>query len=160
MTSSFQPLTTLPRYIAPIQSRLTIAQVQQLHKNGLTDHLNPYPVAKISLGCKHYQSTWLLISVDPNDTDFAYGLCQHGKGTAYFGHIRFSELEAAAQYASNVHLIVDKDFVPQYPINVYQAAAFVNGIITEDDFILNACCIFKPSVLNHAPAKPIRLLCR
>lgn len=37
--------------------------------------------------------TWLLVSLDPDDPDLAYGLCDLGAGFPELGQVRISELE-------------------------------------------------------------------
>ena len=50
------------------------------------------PVVKLftpDAGC-----TWLLVSIEPDDPDIAYGLCDLGLGCAEIGSVRISEIES------------------------------------------------------------------
>lgn len=118
-----------------IFSQMTIAQYEQLIKNGLPENRDQdhHPVAKLLLpgtGC-----TWLLTEIDSEDTNIAFGLCDLGMGFPELGYVDLDEI-ASVKTRLGLSIERDSDFKGKYPISVYASAARVQSQITEDDAIL------------------------
>lgn len=80
---------------------ITSAQRTQLLVNGAAQRsaidngfnaLDFYPVVKLFTPDAH--ATWLLVELDPDDEDLAFGLCDLGLGEPELGYVRLSELAA------------------------------------------------------------------
>ncbi|HEX7788927.1 MAG TPA: DUF2958 domain-containing protein [Afipia sp.] len=75
-------------------SFLTDAQFEQLLANGLPSwaqaDFDPLPVVK--LFTPDAGATWLLGSIDPEDPDIAFGLCDLGMGFPELGCVSLAEL--------------------------------------------------------------------
>ena len=78
---------------------LTQTQRRQLLKNGKRnreladqdrDTIDFFPVVK--LFCPWGASTWLLIELDPEDPEIAFGLCDLGMGSPEIGRVSLAEL--------------------------------------------------------------------
>lgn len=94
-----------------------------------------YPVVKLftpDAGC-----TWLLSELDPDDRDYAFGLCDLGLGFPELGYVLISELESVR---GRLGLPVERDlhFEPAFTIAVYARAAHTAGGIVEDRTSLEA----------------------
>jgi hypothetical protein len=81
---------------------------------------DPFPVVK--LFTPDANATWLLVELDPSDTDLAFGLCDLGLGEPELGYVRLSEL-AALRGPLRLPVEQDRYFVPEWPISVYAERA-------------------------------------
>ncbi|KAB2309340.1 DUF2958 domain-containing protein [Betaproteobacteria bacterium SCN2] len=75
-------------------------------------------------------ATWLLASLDPEDGDTAYGLCDIGIGLPALGTVRLSEL---ASIVGPLKLSVERDlyFVATRTLSEYTRLAQRNGSIID-----------------------------
>jgi len=109
-------------------SIVTKEQLKQLIENGIRQRNDDeaydapaqkyFPVVHFFLPLTAGQ--WLLISVNPDDTDLAFGLCQVEEGYSALGYVRLSELESLG---SPLDKFTDKDGNP-----------VKSGLIQSDDF--------------------------
>ncbi len=74
--------------------------------------------------------TWLLIELDPEEPNIAFGLCDLGMGCPELGSVRISELQSVR---GSLGLPVERDryFAPVHTISVYARAARIAAAITE-----------------------------
>lgn len=79
---------------------------------------------------------WLLAKVLKNNPNTAYGLIDTGQGNPHIGYIDLGLL-AAARGKMGMPIERDINFVPQYPLWVYEVASTFDGIYTEDEVILS-----------------------
>ena len=87
-------------------------------------------------------ATWLIHSVDPEEPDHLFGLCDLGLGFAELGYVSLAELEdLEVPVKVNIFgrtytypLKVEKDlyFKPAHSLATYALAASHRGAITED----------------------------
>ena len=72
--------------------------------------------------------TWLLVSIDPDDPDLAYGLCDLGLGCPEVGSVSITELRSVR---GAVGLPVERDvhFVPEGTLSLYAEKARRFGTI-------------------------------
>lgn len=87
-----------------------------------------WPAAKLYTLDAH--ATWLLVSLDPEDFDTAYGLCDLGIGTPSLGYIKLSDLQAI-RGPRDMPVCCDTYFVARYPLSEYVRRAEANGSITD-----------------------------
>ena len=86
-------------------------------------------------------STWLIHSMDPDDEDTLFGLCDHGFGFPELGYVSLSELQ---EIRPKVRIIIngrtlempiflerDRHFRPTHSMAVYAEAARAESGITE-----------------------------
>ena len=84
-------------------------------------------------------ATWLLTSMDPEDEDTMFGLCDLGMGSPELGTVSMSELaelETRVQlgpYSMPLKIERDLYFKASHPLYVYAEAAYEAGRITEDE---------------------------
>jgi hypothetical protein len=76
---------------------------------------HPYPVVK--LFTPDANATWLLVELDPEDPDLAYGLCDPGLGEPELGYVRLSELESL-RGVLRLPVEQDREFEACWPISV------------------------------------------
>lgn len=72
----------------------TKAEQEQMLKNGRQtqeDHIGNHPPV-VKLFMPDGPATWLLSEIDPEDPDFAFGLCDLGLGFPEMGYVSLSEL--------------------------------------------------------------------
>jgi hypothetical protein len=88
--------------------------------------LDPVPVVKIfnPMGA----ATRLLCSLDRNDPDIAYGLCDLGFGTPEIGSVRISEMESCV-LALGLRLERDLYFRPAKTLGQYADEARAHGSV-------------------------------
>jgi len=109
---------------------------QELISKGfaVADHM---PVVK--LFTPDASAVWLLTTLDPNDKDLAYGLCDLGFGSPELGHVRISEIEDV-RGALNLPVERDTGFVPRKSIEGYAQQArkegFINAATEPDEMAL------------------------
>jgi Protein of unknown function (DUF2958) len=109
---------------------ITQAQRQRLLRNGEIPDADPMPVVKLftpDAGC-----TWLLASLDPEDPDLAFGLCDLGLGFPELGPVSLAELRAL-RGRLGLPVERDKGFEGRYPISVYAEAAWQAQRITTSE---------------------------
>ena len=87
---------------------------------------DPYPVVK--LFTPDANARWLLVKIDPDDPDLAYGLCDPGLGTPELGYVRISELESLRGLL-RLRVEQDRQFEACWPISVYAERARAAGRI-------------------------------
>jgi hypothetical protein len=113
----------------------TQAQYKKLLKNGKPENEDKdnYPVIK--LFTPDANATWLLVHIDNEDLDLAFGLCDLGLGFPELGYVSLSELRTVR---GHIGLPVERDlhFEPKFTISVYAKAASRNERIIEDEQIL------------------------
>jgi len=86
----------------------TRAQFALLLQNGeaynADPDFNPKPLVKLfnAIG----SATWLIASVDPNNPDFAFGLCDLGMGCPELGSVSIEEL---SNYKGSLNLGIERD---------------------------------------------------
>lgn len=71
-------------------------------------------------------ATWLLIDIDPDDPDIAFGLCDLGLGCPELGNVSLTEL---ASVGGRLGLPVERDlhFTPAKTISAYAEEARMTG---------------------------------
>jgi hypothetical protein len=106
--------------------KLITAEIRaKLLENGATtargeDH-DPHPVVK--LFTPDANATWLLVEIDPEDPDLAWGLCDLGLGSPELGPVRLSEIKSV-RGAAGLPVERDLHFRPTKSISAYAAEAF------------------------------------
>ncbi len=84
-------------------------------------------------------ATWLLTSMDPEDEDTMFGLCDLGMGCPELGTVSMSELAALetrvqlGPYSMPMKIERDLYFKATHPLRVYTEASIEAGRITEDE---------------------------
>ena len=86
-------------------------------------------------------STWLIHSIDPDDEDTMFGLCDHGFGFPELGYVSLSELQKVRpEVRSSINdrtlkmpIFLERDihFRPTHSLAVYAEAARAESGITE-----------------------------
>ena len=88
-------------------------------------------------------ATWIIASMNPQDEDTMYGLCDLGTGYPEIGYVRLSELQSITvpvppAGAGSIGLERDLYFKPSHSLSTYAEAARQNGAITYDPRLLDA----------------------
>ena len=112
-------------------------------------------------------STWLIHSMDPNDEDTLFGLCDHGFGFPELGYVSLAELQ---EVRPNVRIIIngrtlkmpiflerDLHFRPTHSLAIYAEAARAESGITERAEHLDLAAMKQPATpasRRQTPAKP------
>ena len=114
---------------------LTLAQNEQLIKNGSPENREKDHIPVVKLFMPGTGATWLLTEIDPEQPDLAFGLCDLGMGFPELGYVCLDELLSVR---TKLGLGVERDssFVGKYPISVYAGAARACQQIAEDETIL------------------------
>lgn len=75
-------------------------------------------------------ATWLIFSMDPEENDLLFGLCDLGVGFPELGLVRLSELE---DVRGGLGLPVERDlhWEPKLSLNAYASLAAARGRIVE-----------------------------
>ena len=115
---------------------------KQLLKNWTDDQGIRPPVVKIfsPVGA----ATWLIHSMNPQDPDILFGLCDPGSGFPELGYVPLSELDEIrvkvriGPMTGGIPLERDKYFRPTHNLLQYAEAAQQNNRITENEALLNA----------------------
>ena len=120
---------------------VTADQLRQLIDNWNVEGDALWPVVKIFSPVS--SATWLIASMNPDDEDTLYGLCDLGIGYPELGYVRLSELQSMTVRvppAGSVGTGLEQDvhFKPCHSLSVYEEAARKNGAITDDPRLLNA----------------------
>lgn len=98
---------------------------ERLAKNGrIRDRCNKAEMTEpdflpvVKLFTPDAQCTWLLIELDPEDLDIAFGLCDLGMGCPELGYLSISELESVR---GKLGLPVERDrhFTPTKTLSAY-----------------------------------------
>ena len=89
---------------------------------------DPWPVVKLFTPDAH--ATWLLVQLDPQDEDTAFGLCDLGMGAPRLDHVRLSDLQSI-RGPRNLPVLRDTHFVPQRPLSEYVRRAEADGSIND-----------------------------
>ena len=106
---------------------INLSTVQaKLKKNAPADHrdLEAYPVVK--LFTPYANAVWLLSSVDPNNPDRAFGLCDLGLGEPELGYVSLVELNALEARAG-ILVEQDADFLSGTSLRLLLRAAKARG---------------------------------
>lgn len=113
-------------------SLLTDAQRMQLLANGqaraVDSAFDPMPVVRLFTPDAH--ATWLLVALDPNDGDTAYGLMDVGIGMPELGYVRLSDLSAIVGPHERP-VMRDLHFQATRTLSVYARLAMDNGSIVD-----------------------------
>ena len=90
--------------------------------------LDPLPVIRLFTPDAH--ATWLLVALDPEDGDTAYGLCDIGIGLPDLGTVRLSELGAILGPQARP---IERDlyFVARRTLSKYTRLARINGSVID-----------------------------
>ena len=85
-------------------------------------------------------ATWLIASMNPQDEDILYGLCDLGLGYPELGYVRLSELQSMTVQIPPAGIGLEQDlyFRPSHSLGVYAEAARQNGAITDAPRLLDA----------------------
>ena len=88
-------------------------------------------------------ATWLIASMNPQDEDALYGLCDPGLGYPELGYVRLSRLQsitARVRPAGSLGIGLERDlyFKPGHSLSAYAEAARKNGAITDNPRLLDA----------------------
>lgn len=121
----------------------TKSQYQQLLKNGTGANRGKDHFPVIKLFTPDAQATWLLIDIDPEDPDMAFGLCDLGMGYPELGYVSLAEL---ASLRGKLGLPIERDlhFVAAHPLSVYtEAARSQEEITTHFDQLAQAAARLK-----------------
>jgi hypothetical protein len=105
-------------------------QMQILLRNGAHPDADPPPVVK--LFTPDAGGTWLLTSIDPEDPDLAFGLCDLGVGCPELGCVSLAELRAL-RGCLGLPVERDKGFEGRFPLSVYAEAAWQAQRITTSE---------------------------
>ncbi len=111
---------------------VTDAQRAQLlatgHARAEGQALDPLPVVRLFTPDAH--ATWLLATLDPEDGDTAYGLCDIGIGLPTLGTVRLSELASIVGPQARP---IERDlyFVAQRTLSEYTRLARINGSVID-----------------------------
>lgn len=73
-------------------------------------------------------ATWLLTEIDPDNTDIAFGLADHGFGSPELGYVSLTEL-GAVRGGLGLPVELDRFFRADKPLSAYAAAAREAGRI-------------------------------
>lgn len=114
---------------------LTIAQNEQLLKNGSPEERGKDHVPVVKLFLPATACTWLLTEIDPECHSIAFGLCDLGMGFPELGSVDLDELQSI-RVAGIFGVERDLFFNPKFPISVYTRAASKHDTIIEDETIL------------------------
>ncbi len=71
-------------------------------------------------------ATWLLIEIDPDDPDIAFGLCDLGLGCPELGNVSLTEL-ASVRGRLGLPVECDLHFTPAKTISAYAEEARMTG---------------------------------
>src|SRR5579859_6128068 len=115
-----------------IFKQLTVAQYDQLIKNGSPDNWGKDHIPVVKLFMPGTGHTWLLTEIDPEETNIAFGLCDLGMG---FPELGYGDLDEIGSVKNRLGLGIERDtsFEGEYPMSVYADAARECRQITEDD---------------------------
>lgn len=113
-------------------SLLTDAQRMQLLANGHVrardPGFDPMPVVRLFTPDAH--ATWLLIALDPDDGDTAYGLMDVGIGMPELGYVRLSDLSSIVGPHERP-VMRDLYFQATRTLSAYVRLAMDNGSIVD-----------------------------
>ena len=87
---------------------------------------DPVPVVKVFSPVG--SATWLLCSLDREDPDIAFGLCDLGFGTPEIGSVRISEMESCV-LPFGLRIERDLSFRPSKTLGQYAEEARLRGYI-------------------------------
>ena len=87
-------------------------------------------------------ATWTTASMNPQDEDAMYGLCDLGTGYPEIGYVRLGELQSVTVRvppagSGNIGLERDLYFKPSHSLSAYAAAARQHGAITDNPRLLD-----------------------
>jgi hypothetical protein len=115
-----------------MQTLITAEQRARLLANGRVyprDHIgDTEPVVRLFTPDAH--AVWLLATLDANDGDTAYGLCDVGIGMPTLGRIKLSELGAIVGPRKQP-ILRDRYFRPTRSLSEYARLAQANGSIVD-----------------------------
>ncbi len=89
---------------------------------------DPLPVVRLFTPDAH--ATWLLVSLDPEDSDTAYGLIDLGIGMPELGHVKLSDLESIVGPRQQP-VTRDRYFTAARTLSDYVRLAQANGSIVD-----------------------------
>lgn len=114
------------------QTLITAEECAQLLANGqarvAAQDTDPLPVVRLFTPDAHV--TWLLASLDPADSDTAYGLIDLGIGMPELGHVKLSDL-ASIVGPRQQPVMRDRYFQATRTLSDYARLAQANGSIVD-----------------------------
>jgi len=113
----------------------TEQQLKQLLENGQPENRDKDHFPVVKLFTPDAQATWLLVELDPEATNIAFGLCDLGMGFPELGYVSISELTA---FRGKLGLPIERDkhFEGKYPISIYAQAAYQRQhIVTRENLL-------------------------
>jgi hypothetical protein len=111
--------------ITDVQRRQLLQNSEKSVGDALGDLM---PVVKLHTLDAH--ATWLLVALDPSDSDTAYGLIDLGLGAPELGHVRLSDL-AAIRGPNNIPVRQDPHFTAKRTLSEYSRQAREDGSIND-----------------------------
>ena len=120
---------------------VTAEQRRQLIDNWNLEGDALWPVVKIFSPVG--SATWLIASMNPQDENTLYGLCDLGLGYPELGYVQLRDLQSTTVRVpptGSVAIGLERDlyFEPSHSLSVYAEAARQNGAITDDTNLLDA----------------------
>lgn len=101
---------------------ITLAVRRKLLANHGKSNVKP----PLKLFCPWGAATWLICDIDPEDEDYAFGLCDLGQGLPELGYVSLSEL---TEIVGPAGLKIERDlhFTPAKTITEYADEAYAAG---------------------------------
>ena len=134
--------------------------IQDRHRRRMNENWRQREVDQVPVVKLFYPAgaaTWLLTGIDPEDQDYAFGLCDLGMQSPELGHVLLSEL---TQPVKGVSVERDIFFQAEATLTVYwQLARMEGGIVTSDSEKLRAAYVALTKEARDNCAEPFgRLL--
>jgi hypothetical protein len=113
---------------------ITDEQIAKLRANGRATleairagrDIDPTPVVKLYTPDTYCR--WLLTELDPNGSDWAFGLFDLGSGHPQLGYIRLRDIEGM-QGKTGYRVVRDQNFIADQPLSIYVKVAYLRGLI-------------------------------
>ncbi len=121
--------------------------IEKLLANFSDKDAEQIPVVKIHL--IGTPCTWLIVDIDPDNHDYAFGLADIGQQCAELGYIDLAEIKKVASENSNLSLERDPFFKPIATMSVYtQAGRAAHRITTDKASLIQASEVLKKDAEN------------
>ena len=114
----------------------TQEEFDQMLSNGESEYNDRNHVPLVEVFITNSACRFLLTEIHPYDYNFAYGLCDFGKGCPEMSYVSIKKLQGPLTYLRLRRLKRNENFVGKYRISAYLTAAKSLGKITTDDEIL------------------------
>ena len=114
---------------------VTKKQMDKLQENWEKDNMELKPILKLFKPAG--AATWIFSSIDPEDGDTLFGLCDLGMGFPELGYASLSELQdirikvKLGPMEGTLKIERDRHFRPDHLMSAYYEAAMANSGITE-----------------------------